>query len=149
PLFLFYILLMGMGLLATTSANGSPTAVLIIAIGIAVISLVGIMGSVVWMLYIFCRYAFAVTACTLEKLSAKNSLARSRFLTDNAKWSVLGLAFLTVLMSVILSYVLELPALLAGGAVIPKAGNHLTVANTAWVYFAQFLSGAITGPITT
>jgi hypothetical protein len=152
PLILCYVLLLGIGLLATTMAKGGgqQIALAVTMLGVGLISLFGILASLVWMIYVFCRYAFAVPACTLEKLPASSSLARSRFLTDGAKWSVAGLAFLTVIMSAVVTYALELPALLInGGSLIPSATNPLSIVTTIWVYIAQFIGGTVTGPITT
>jgi hypothetical protein len=152
PLILCYVLLFGVGFLAATMAKGGGQQVGLAAtmIGVGLVTLLGVLASLVWMIYVFCRYAFAVPACTLEKLPAGSSLTRSRFLTDGAKWSVAGLVFLTVIMSAVLTYALELPALLVnGGSLIPSATHPLSILTTIWVYIAQFLGGTVTGPITT
>jgi hypothetical protein len=152
PLILSYVLLFGVGFLATTMAKGGgqQMALAVTMLGVGLISLFGILASLVWMIYVFCRYAFAVPACTLEKLPASSSLARSRFLTDGAKWSVAGLVTLTLIMSAVVAYALEVPALLVnGGSLIPSAKNQLTMLTSVWIYIAQFLAGTITGPITT
>jgi hypothetical protein len=76
-------------------------------------------------------------------------MVRSKFLTYDAKWSVLGIILLTAVMSIVVSYALQLPALLLGGSLIVTAKTHLTMAATVWIYIADFLAGCITGPITT
>jgi hypothetical protein len=111
--------------------------------------LAGILGALIWMLYALCRYALAVPACTLEKLPARISLVRSKFLTNGAKWSILGIVILTGLMSLILTFALQLPARLASDALIVSTRTHLTMAATVWIYIADFLGGALAGPVTT
>jgi hypothetical protein len=151
PLLLSYVLIFvlafAMPLLAR--AAGPQIGFALVAIAGLVLVLAGIVGSLVWMLYALCRYSLAVPACTLEKLPAWISLVRSRFLTYGAKWSILGIVILTWLMSVILTYVLQLPALLANNALIMSARTPLTMAATVWIYIADFLGGALAGPITT
>jgi len=109
----------------------------------------GFVGSLVWMLYALCRYALAVPACTLEQLPAKNSMVRSRFLTLGAKWRILGIVLLTAVMSFVVTYALQVPALLLSGSFMVTARTHLAMAATVWIYIADFLGGTITGPITT
>ena len=151
PLLLSYVLIFAAGLAMPMLTRGADPqiAVMLVALGVLVLGLAGIVGSVVWMLYALCRYALAVAACTLERLPARISLVRSRFLTNGAKWSILGIVLLTGLMSVILTYALQLPALLASNSLFMGAKTHLTMAATAWIYIADFLGGALAGPITT
>lgn len=151
PLLLSYALIFGLAFAMPMLMRGAgpQLAVALAALGGLVLSLAGIVGSLVWMLYALCRYALAVTACTLEKLPARASLIRSRFLTYGAKWGILGIVVLTGLMSFILTYALQLPALLASNSVIVTGRTHLTMASTAWIYIADFLGGALAGPITT
>jgi hypothetical protein len=152
PLILCYILLFGIGFLAASmvKGGGQQMGLAVIMMGVGFVTLLGILAALVWMIYVFCRYAFAVPACTLEKLPAGSSLTRSRFLTDGAKWSVAGLVFLTVILSAVVTYALELPALLVNnGSLVPSATNPMSMVTTVWVYIAQFLGGTVTGPITT
>lgn len=151
PLLLTYALFLGLAVALPLMATGGGQKIglMIAVLGGALFGLVAVFGSFAWMLYAICRYALAVPACTLEHLPAKNSIARSKFLTYDAKWSVLGIIFLTAVMSVVVSYALQLPALLLGGSLIVTAKTHLTMATTVWIYIADFLGGCITGPITT
>jgi hypothetical protein len=154
PLLLCYVLLLGAAFTMATLAKGggggaSPVAAMIIGIAAALLGLAGFAGSLVWMFYALCRYALAVPACTLENLSAKNSMVRSKFLTYDAKWSILGIVLLTAVMSFVVGYALQLPALLVSGSMMMTAKTHLTVATSIWIYVADFLGGSITGPITT
>jgi len=52
-------------------------------------------------------------------------------------------------MTFILSYVLQLPALIANNSAFMTAKTHLSVLATVWIYIADFLGGAIAGPIAT
>jgi hypothetical protein len=132
------------------SKSAEPQVGMMLAVaGGALLGLAGLAGSLVWMIYALCRYALAVPACTLEQLPARISMVRSRFLTYGAKWGILGIVFLTGLLSVVLTYTLQMPALLASKAIMVTARTHLTMAATVWIYIADFLGGAVSGPITT
>jgi hypothetical protein len=149
PFFLFYGVMIGLiFLLSTQAKNGSPPMGAAIGIMVlALLMLVGVALACVWMIYVFCRYAFAVTACILEKLSASQAMKRSRFLTNDAKWSVLGIAILTAVISICLTLALEVPAFLIPGSLTPGAG--VSPVRTIWLLIAQFLGGTFAGPITT
>ena len=151
PLLLSYVLFLGLVFTMATLAKGGGSQIGVMVASIITVFLLwaGMMASLVWMLYALCRYALAVPACTLEQLPAKNSMVRSKFLTYDAKWSVLGIILLTAVMSFVVSYALQLPALLLGGSFIVTAKTHLSMAATVWIYIADFLGGCITGPITT
>jgi hypothetical protein len=149
PFFLFYGVMIGLVFLLSTQAkSGSPPVGAAIGIMVlALLMLAGVALAAVWMIYVFCRYAFAVTACILEKLSASQAMKRSRFLTNEAKWSVLGIAILTAVISICLTLALELPAFLIPGSLTPGAG--VSPVRTIWLLIAQFLGGTFAGPITT
>jgi len=151
PLVLCYVLIFALAFAMPLLMKGADPQVglMIATLGGVLLILVGIVGAGVWMLYALCRYALAVPACTLEKLPARISLVRSKFLTYGAKWSILGIVFLTGLMSIILTYALQMPALLASNSLVMSARSHLTMAATVWIYIADFLGGALAGPVTT
>jgi hypothetical protein len=150
PLGLCYLFLLGLFIGMTFMLKGgSPQgfAALILLGSLLVLGL--LLGSIVWMFFALCRYALAVAACTLEKLPVRQSIARSKFLTSGAKGSIFGIILLTGIMKFILAYVLQLPALLANQSVFFTSKTHLSMASTAWIYIANFLGGAMAGPITT
>ena len=151
PLMLCYVLFFGLIFTMSRLAQGGggQGALIIGAIIGMLLGLVGFLGGLVWMFYALCRYALAVPACTLEDMPAGKSMARSRFLTRGVKWGILGIVLLTWLMSFILTYVLQLPALLASHSIVMTARSHLSVAATSWIYFAQFIGVTLSGPITT
>src|SRR5262249_7245967 len=123
--------------------------------GIAVVVITGLLGfglfigAFIWVFFALCRYALSVPACTLENLAALQSIKRSKFLTYGAKAGIFGIIFLTGLMTVILTYVLQLPALIASNALVMTARTHLSIAASVWIYIADFLGTALAGPIAT
>jgi hypothetical protein len=150
PLLLTYALFLGLAFSFLMLAKGAPPTSLIIGIiGGFLLGLAALVGSFIWMFYALCRYALAVPACTLEKLLARRSMFRSKFLTNGAKGSILGIVLLTGVMGFVVTYALQLPALLLSGSFMMTAKSHLTMASTIWIYVADFLGGSITGPITT
>jgi hypothetical protein len=151
PLILSYVLFLGVALAMALLARGSSAQA-----AFAVVALVGgllgfalLVASFVWMFFAVCRYALAVPACTLEHIPAKYAVVRSKFLTNGAKGGIFGIILLTGLMAFILTYVLQLPALLINNAVVMTAKTHLSMAATVWIYIADFLGGSLAGPITT
>ena len=129
--------------------SGNPGILsLLLFVGL-LLGLTLLVGSIVWMFFALCRYALAVPACTLEKLPVRFSIVRSKFLTNGAKGGIFGIFLLTWLMTLILTYVLQLPALLASNAMIMTGRTHLTAAATVWIYVAQFLGATLAGPIVT
>ena len=150
PLMLFYALILGLGLAAPLLAKtAGGVGLMLVAMFGFFGGLAGILGSLVWFLYALCRYALAVASCTLEKLPAKAALIRSKFLTYGRKWSILGIMLLTWLLSIVLTYTLQLPAILASNAVVISSRTHLSMAATIWIYLAGFLGEAVAGPVIT
>jgi hypothetical protein len=150
PLIIVYVLFVALALLIPILARSGGSGGLMLALTAgALLGLVAFVGGLIWMLYALCRYALAVPACTLEGLPAGQSMARSRFLTYKVKWGIMGIVLLTWLMSSILTYALQLPALLASHSAFMTAKSNLSMAATAWIYFAQFLGGTLAGPVTT
>jgi len=150
PLILSYAFLLGLFLGITFMLKGgSPQAFAVLLLVGSLLTLGLLLGSVVWMFFALCRYALAIAACTLEKLPVRQSIARSKFLTQGAKGSIFGIILLTGILKFILSYALQLPALLVNQSVVFTARTHLSMASMAWLHTADFLAGAIAGPITT
>lgn len=150
PLLLSYLLFIAVALsIVSFTKGGGGQAILVVAIIAGFLGFALFVGAIVWIFFALCRYALAVPACTLENLGAMPSIRRSKFLTLGAKGGIFGIIFLTGLMTVILTYVLQLPALLASNSVVMTAKTHLSILATVWVYIADFLGGAIAGPIAT
>jgi hypothetical protein len=151
PLILCYLFLLGLFIgMAFMLKGGNPQtgfAALVLVGSLVILGL--LFGSIVWMFFALCRYALAVAACMLEKLPVRQSITRSKFLTHGAKGSIFGIILLTGIMKFILAYALQLPALLINRSVFLTSRTHLSMASTAWIYIANFLGGAMAGPITT
>jgi hypothetical protein len=150
PFVLIYGLMIG-ALFATAMMvkSGSHTGAMVGLGIIAILGAIALLGSVVWMFYCLCRYALAVPASTLENLPAGKSLRRSRLLADGAKWSICGIVLLTFILSFVVAYALQIPALIASGSAFITATSHLTTTITTWIYIANFIGATVTGPITT
>jgi hypothetical protein len=150
PLVLSYVFLLGLFIGITFMLKGgSPQAFAVLILLGSLLTLGLLLGSIVWMFFALCRYALAVAACTLEKLPVRQSIARSKFLTQGAKGSIFGIILLTGIMKFILAYALQLPALLVNQSVFFTSKTHLSMASIAWIHIANFLGGAIAGPVTT
>jgi hypothetical protein len=150
PLMLSYAFLLGLFIGMTYMLKGgSPQAFAALLLLGSLLTLGLLLGSIVWMFFALCRYALAVAACTLEKLPVRQSIARSKFLTQGAKGSIFGILLLTGIMKFILAYALQLPALLVSHSLFFTSKTHLSMVSTAWIYIANFLGGAMAGPVTT
>jgi hypothetical protein len=152
PLILSYVFLLGLafGMIFMIKGGNPPATGSIGLVLVGLLLVIGLfLGSLVWMLVALCRYALAMAACTLEKLGIRQSIVRTKFLTQGAKWSIFGINLLTWIMSFILTYILQLPALLLHNSVFFTSRTHLSMAATAWIYIANFLGSAMAGPIIT
>lgn len=150
PLVLSYVFLFGLFIGITFMLKGgSPQGFAALVLLGSLLTLGLFLGSIVWMFFALCRYALAVAACTLEKLPVRQSIARSKFLTQGAKGRILGILLLTGIMKFVLAYALQLPALLINKSVFLTSKTHLSMASTAWIHIGNFLGGSIAGPITT
>ncbi|HZS26292.1 MAG TPA: hypothetical protein VFB76_03610 [Candidatus Angelobacter sp.] len=143
------VVLAALSTVMLVKGGGSPGAGIVMALVLMLGGLALIVGAIVWIFFALCRYALAVPACTLEGLPVMVSIRRSRFLTNRAKGGILGIILLTALMTFILSYVLQLPALIANNSMFMTAKTHLSILATVWIYIADFLGGAVAGPIAT
>jgi hypothetical protein len=110
----------------------------------AILSAFLLLGAFCWT---YCKYALAVPACAIERLSAKQSLSRSRDLTDGI---IKQVVIIFVLAWVIESSVSEL--LKAPVTLLPRLGYALPFAKASkavWENAAVFLSALLTNPIST
>jgi len=129
------------------SSLGRDAALAVVGIS-SIVGLLLLLGAFVWVFFALCRYALAVPACTLENLGVMQSIRRSKFLTFRAKGGIFGIIFLTGLMTIILTYVLQAPVLMTSNESFFNR-THLSVAATVWIYIADFLGSALAGPIAT
>jgi hypothetical protein len=118
------------------------------ALVFAIMALIGLalfIIGVIWSIRIYCGYALAVPICIVEKLSARDCLARSRLLTKGSLPRVLLIYFLSGIMVVVLNVVLSIPnyvdlALHQGVASLPFQ---------IWGFVSGFLAGTLAGPVAT
>jgi len=103
-------------------------------------------AALVWMVYVFSKYALAVPACALERISAKAAMKRSRFLTKKSLGRNALVIILTGIISNALAYLFELPVYIAHHTWVPRP-FYLNLAQLLWTYFAGFAAGALAGPI--
>jgi hypothetical protein len=130
------------------AAGGNSGAVLLMLMALLAL-LGGMLCSVLWLFYILCRYALAVPACILEKLTAKQALKRSSFLIKNNLGRILAVYLLTLLMSVVLTSILQMPAYIAGNVFTLKPGMHMSAFTMTWLFAGEFLGKTLAGPIIT
>jgi hypothetical protein len=151
PLLLSYILFLVVifTLAFFAKSAGGQGAMIGLAVVAGLLGFALFVGAIIWIFFALCRYALAVPACTLESLPALRSFRRSKFLTNGAKGGIFGIIILTGLMTVILTYVLQLPALLASNSIFMTGKTHLSMAATVWIYIADFLGAAVAGPVAT
>lgn len=129
--------------------GGSNIGMMFLGLGGLLIGGLGAIGSLVWMIYAYCRYALAVPACTVENLTAADAMRRSKFLSRGSLGRILGVYALTVLMAIILGTVLELPVMVTHNIFTPEGQKSLTLASLIWLQGAQFAGTALAGPIAT
>ena len=147
PIIIVYLLFVVV-LLAAARQRNDPSSVMIL--GLSMLILVApLIFAVVWMIRVFCRYAFAVPACALEKVSAGNALKRSKFLTKNSLSRLFLVALLTGMIGFALGYVFQLPIFIANHRFWMDSRMHLTMPYLLWTYFADFAAGALAAPIAT
>ncbi|HEX7288290.1 MAG TPA: hypothetical protein VF532_19040 [Candidatus Angelobacter sp.] len=149
PIIAGYVMIFVMGFMIAASGRNPNSGIAIVA-GIVVLLAVGVfLFGIPWLIVSLCRYALSVTACTLEKLPAKYSVVRSKFLSKGRKGGIFLIYFLYFLLSIALTYGLQLPALLANKIPWFSAGAHISIGSLVWIYVANFLGATIAGPLAT
>jgi len=151
PLILAYILLLGAALGAAflMKGGGANAALGVVLIIVVLVGLAGIAASIFWMFYAWCRYALAVPASTLENLPARQALIRSRLLSQGSRGRIFAVFFLTGLITVVLSWVLQAPALIANNMLVMNAQTRFSIASLLWINIAEFVAAMLAGPIAT
>jgi hypothetical protein len=149
PIITGYAMIFAMGFMMAAAGRRPETSAAVLA-GVVVLIAAGIvLFGIPWMFVSLCRYALSVVACTLEKLPARYSVVRSKFLSKGRKGGIFLVYFLYVLLAFVLTYVLQLPALIANGIAWYSLGVHIGVGSIVWIYLATFLGSTIAGPIAT
>ncbi|HLW51231.1 MAG TPA: hypothetical protein VKW06_00175 [Candidatus Angelobacter sp.] len=146
---LFFILTFAMLRTIRAGVGGAQAgAILAIFAGFIFASL-AIVGGLVWMVYVYCRYSLAIPACALEKLSAQDALARSRSLVAGSMGRIVGIYLLTIVMAAVLASVLQLPAFFSMNIFTMKPGDQVSAAFMFWSLLGGFLGRILAGPIAT
>lgn len=155
PLIVGYVILviLAIVIVAITAAAGvasghSPSGVGMAAgvgLGILVV-FVGLLGAGVWGVIVYCRYALAVPACTIENLPIKYALIRSRFLSKGNLGRVFAVYLLTAIMAFAIKALLQAPIYMSSGFSF-RTGLHLSPALLAWTYASGFIGSMVAGPI--
>jgi hypothetical protein len=150
PLVITYSLLFALAFAMPSMVKGGmgPTGLPLLLAG-ALLIFAGIGGGMFWFFYAYCRYALAVPACTIENLPVKYSLVRSKFLVRGNMGRLVGVYLLTLVITVAVKGVLQIPAFAVSGMFSPRPGAHLSASFLLWTYFADFLGTMIAGPIAT
>ena len=153
PLVLAYVLLFAIAFaapgLVKASAGPQLGLALLIVLG-GLLSLAAFAGGVIWAIYAYTRYALAIPACVLEKLTPKASLIRSKFLSNGSLGRIMAVYLLTAVMAFVLSSVLQIPAYIFGGNIFSlKGGAQISSSFVFWTYLGSFLGRTLAGPIAT
>jgi hypothetical protein len=134
------LMAVGLGLGAFAGFLGGRSILFAIVIGLMSIAMFATV--VVWTIRIYCRYAIAVPACVLEKLSSGASLNRSKFLSKGALFRVFLIILLMAVIGMALSFAFQLPGTIFGMFVGPIAGSVLQL-------LGSFIGSALAFPIGT
>ncbi len=96
-----------------------------------------LLGAVVWIFSIICKYALAVPACLLEKVRGVAALRRSRELAQGSLFRI----FIVLLMVFILNLVFSLALQWLGGLAL------FSYALIGWNLLAGFIASTLSFPI--
>lgn len=146
-----YILLFAMlgGILGLSRSGGASAGLALVALATSLLVLLAIVGGLVWSVYVYCRYSLAIPACTIEKLTARQAMARSRFLVKDSMGRIVVIYLLTLVMTVTLTSVLQLPAYFSMNILSMKPGGQISAAFLFWSTLGGFLGRTLAGPIAT
>lgn len=152
PLILGYLVLFALALVLTgmvRGGGGSQLGPALLIMGGFLLAFAGVVGGLVWGIYAYARYSLAIPAGVLEKLTVKNAIARSKFLTRGSLGRIIAVYLLTALMSLVLTSVLQVPAYIGTNIFSMRPGTHISAAFLFWTHFGGFVGKAIAGPIAT
>jgi hypothetical protein len=149
---LSYGLLFGLLLLAPALARngGEPQLWQALVVGLGfLLSSIAWVGGVVWGVYAYARYSLAIPAGVLEKLTTKNAIARSKFLTQGSLGRIIAVYLLTAVMGFGLTGLLQLPGYIGSNIFSMKGGAHISASLLFWSFFGSFVGRALAGPVAT
>jgi hypothetical protein len=151
PLILSYVLLFGLLLAVPALTRGGDQSLglaLVVGVGF-LLSSAAWLGGLIWGIYAYARYSLAIPAGVLEKLNAKNAIARSKFLTQGSLGRIIAVYLLTAIMGFILALVLQAPGYIGTNLFSMRGGAHISASFLFWSYFGSFAGKALAGPIAT
>jgi MFS family permease len=122
-----------------SGAGAAGGAIAAIAMAVSVIL------AIIFAVFFFLRYAVAVPACALEDLRILAALRRSVHLTKKDRGRIFVIYFLVGVLNYIVMLALIFPAAMVGTAI---AGAQ-SVVGQIFTLIAQFLAGALIGPVAT
>lgn len=95
----------------------------------------------------YCKYALAVPACAVERLSAKQSLLRSRALTKGFVKQAVIIYVLGLVIDLLVNEILMAPQSLPPRFGLPALLTAISKA--VWASLAVFLASVLAGPVST
>jgi hypothetical protein len=146
---LTFVLIFGMTRITRGAGGAEFGFALLFLLGL-LLSLAGIFGGFIWLVYIYCRYSLVIPACALEKLTPTQAMARGKFLAEGSVGRIVVIFLITIVMSSILTSVLQIPAYIFGGNIFSlREGFHISRSFMFWAMLGGFLGKALAGPIAT
>jgi hypothetical protein len=94
---------------------------------IVIFALVGVPGGLVLMVWLYITYVLAPPAVVLEGASFRAALRRARILIQGRWWRIFGTLLLTLMITEVMSLLLQIPALILIAAVGTKDGGFIAV----------------------
>jgi len=102
-------------------------------------------ASAILAIRLYCTYALSVPACVVERTSVLDSLERSKFLSQQARFRIFLIYFLMGILAVVLSVVLSIP----NYAALFVYHGPPPLPFQVWSFVSGFLAGTLAGPIGT
>ena len=148
PLILCYAVLIASALtLMILSRGGAGNMGAAAGLGLVMlVVMVGFLAATVWGVIAYCRYALAVPACAIENLPIKYALIRSKFLTKGNLGRVFAVYILTLVITVAIQTLLQVPLYISGNFSF-RTGLNFTPAVLVWTYASSFIGAMVAGPI--
>ena len=141
----FVLIVSALTLMTLSRAGGGNLGAAALGLVMLVVA-VGLIAAAVWAVIAYCRYALAVPACAIENLPIKYALIRSKFLTKGNVGRVFAVYFLTLIVTVAIQSLLEVPIYISGNFSF-RTGINFTPAVLAWTYASSFIGAMVAGPI--
>ncbi|HWZ43634.1 MAG TPA: glycerophosphoryl diester phosphodiesterase membrane domain-containing protein [Candidatus Saccharimonadales bacterium] len=139
------VLSIGLGVSVGFGAKSAAAA----PIALIVMIIVLLIPVVVVLLYLWAIFAFSVPACVLEKLGVLESMQRSMALTQGARWRLVLVYVLWIVLSLVVSAALSIPYYIGLARMIATSNPAVLRPYLIWQYLSQFVAGSFSFPIVT